>query len=150
MLSLLGMLFWSASPGARILIFMVIGVAYFGGWFDQRLLRHFAERRVGQSICHFARDFNCRITDTLVVRATYEEMQEYFRFVRPHFPLRSSDNFKTDLRMDDEDLEDVVYSIAHRSQRSLSHTEKNPLFGKVETMRDLVLFLNAQPLSKQA
>jgi hypothetical protein len=34
--------------------------------------------------------------------------------------------------------------IATRSGHSLDETEKNPFYGKMNTVRDLVLFVNAQ------
>ncbi|TQV78001.1 hypothetical protein FKG95_20495 [Denitrobaculum tricleocarpae] len=99
-----------------------------------------AERRRGESICSFARSFDCRVIDSWIVRAVYEEFSD-------SFPVRAEDSFRDDLRTDEEDLEDSIEAIAQRIGRSLDNTEANLLWGRLEnaTACDLVLFLNAQP-----
>ncbi len=66
--------------------------------------------------------------------------------VHPSFPVRASDRLMEDLRLDDDDLDfDLAMQIEQRTGRSLDQTKTNPLLGKVKTVRDLVLFFNAQP-----
>jgi hypothetical protein len=100
-----------------------------------------AEERKNESICTFARSFNCRIVDTWVIRAVYEELLP----LHSDLPLRISDRFEEDLELGYEDVEDIGLDMAYRAGRSLKNTEKNPLYGKVKTIGDLVLFLNNQP-----
>jgi hypothetical protein len=58
----------------------------------------------------------------------------------------ADDNMTEDLRVDADDLDmDLVPHIAERAGRSLNDTRRNPLYGKVRTVRDLVAFLEAQP-----
>ena len=45
---------------------------------------------------------------------------------------------------DDVDLS-LAPDIAQRAGRSLDDTSRNPYFAKVHTVKDLVLFFNAQP-----
>ncbi len=115
----------------------VIAVGTLIGW---RHDKREAERRRGESICNFARSFDCRVIDPWVVRAVYEEFSE-------SYPIRAEDSFRDDLRTDEEDLEDSIEAIAQRIGRSLDNTEANLVWGRVEnvTVGDLVLFLNAQP-----
>jgi len=107
--------------------------------FHRRRDRRTAETRRGESICTFARSFDCRTVDTWIVRATYDELSYAF-------PVRASDRFQQDLRFADEDLDDSGGSIARRCGRSMARCEENPFYEKVHTVRDLVMFLNRQPL----
>ena len=115
--------------------------------FDKRRLRRLAASRPDESVCTFARAFACRSTDTAIIRAVYEELQQYFRFAVPAFPFRASDRFEDDLQLDHEDLDDLAAVIAHRARRTLASTESNPLYGRVHTVRDLVGFFAHQPLA---
>ena len=63
----------------------------------------------------------------------------------PAFPVRASDLLLKDLHIDSDDIEDLLVDIAARSGYSLDETENNPLYGKINTVHDLVLFINAQP-----
>jgi hypothetical protein len=112
---------------------------------ENHRLQMLASVREGESICHFARSFDKRKTDPWIIRAVHQELQLLLRpFVA--FPLRVSDSLLEDLRVDVEDLEDIVADVAMRAGRSLQQTEHNPYYGKVRTVSDLVLFMNAQPL----
>lgn len=106
---------------------------------QRRRDRHIAEARRGESICTFARSFECRTVDTWIIRSTYDELSYAF-------PVRACDRFQQDLRFADEDLDDSGNRIARRCGRSMVRCEENPLYGKVHTVRDLVMFLNHQPL----
>jgi hypothetical protein len=106
---------------------------------DSRRNRKITEERRGESICQFARGFDCRTIDTWIIRAVYEEFAGAF-------PLRASDRFKEDLRTDSDDLDFGVIHIARRTGRSLDEYERNPMFGKIDTLRDLVMFFHHQPL----
>lgn len=102
-----------------------------------------AVRRGGESICTFVRGFDCRRTDTQVLRAVYEELQPLVGF-----PLRADDQLEANLRLYDEDLDwDIAPIIAHRTGRPLRDTERNPHYGQVRTVADLVAFFCAQPLT---
>jgi len=111
-----------------------------------RRLRALASSRDGESICQFARSFDVRSTDTWVIRAVYEETQAELGSDHANLPLRASDRF-TELGIDHDDLDmDLVPSVSDRTGRSLDNPKANPYFGKVETLADLVMFFNAQPL----
>jgi hypothetical protein len=106
---------------------------------DWRRQRRIAEARKGESICQFARGFDCRTIDTWLIRAVYEE------FVWS-FPLRPSDRLKEDLRIDGDDLDFGAINIARRAGRCLDGYERNPMYGKIKTLRDVVMFFQHQPL----
>jgi hypothetical protein len=80
-----------------------------------------------------------------VIRAVYEQLQEYLGG-NPPVPIRAEDRLKDDLPLDMEDVElDIALQISRRTGRSLSNTIANPYYAKVKTVKDLVLFFNAQP-----
>lgn len=115
----------------------------------RRRAKLMAERQ-NESICTFARSFDARNTDTWVIRAVYEDLQEYVGHDEL-VPIRADDHLEKDLGIDDEDLDiDLVVSIAHRCKRSLDDTKSNPMYDKVVTVRDLVEFFNFQPLVCQS
>jgi hypothetical protein len=94
--------------------------------------------------CTYGRSFDFRRTDTLVMRAVYEELQPFVGF-----PIQASHRLSEDLQIDDEDLNlDVAPIIAKRLRRTLRDSEKNPYYGRVQTVEDLVHFMEAQPSEK--
>jgi hypothetical protein len=139
-----------SSPTAAAVVFLLLCIAFF---FARRAtkreednLRNLAAERDGESICEFARDFDTRVVDTWIVRAVYEQVQGQLKHVHPAFPVRASDRLKEDLHLDDDDLDmDIAMQVEQRTGRSLDETKSNPLFGKVKTVHDLVLFFHAQP-----
>lgn len=111
----------------------------------RRRLQSLAAARAGESIGTFARFLDYRSIDTWIIRAVYEGLQEY---LPDGFPLRPEDRWREDLEIDEEDFEmDLVPEIAQRAGRSLEGAESNPYYGKVQTVGDLVHFLNLQPRS---
>ena len=108
-------------------------------------IKRLAASRAGESICEFARSFERRRVDTWIIRAVYDELQEYLGGYSV-VPIRAADRLKDDIPIDIEDLEmDLIANIARRSRRSLTDPTSNPYFGKIKTVADVVLFLNAQP-----
>ncbi|MBW8464659.1 hypothetical protein [Acidovorax sp.] len=107
------------------------------------------QARSGESICQFARAIDCRQVDTWVVRSVYEELQRYYS-EKWALPLRVTDRLEEDLQLESEDLDHVLVDMAQRAGRNLSDTRTNPFYDKVNTVGDLVHFLNAQPRLKVA
>ncbi|WP_431258332.1 hypothetical protein ACQ86G_28070 [Roseateles chitinivorans] len=129
--------------------------AWYFGWGRPQLkrtaaaLRGLAAARAAQSICEFSRDFDLRAVDSWVVRAVYEALQDEMAVVHglKDFPIRADDRMVADLRIDPEELDlDIVERVANRACRSLDDWTANPFRDKTDTVRGLVLFLNAQPL----
>jgi len=111
-------------------------------------LRTTRESRAEESICTFVRALSIREFDTWVVRAVFEQLQNDLRDCCERFPLRPSDRLLEDLRIDPDDLDEVlVWQIAQRSGRSLSDCRANPYYGSVVTIEDLIRFFCAQPKS---
>lgn len=126
-------------------------IALVAGWSlvshrrDRTHLRALAAVRHGESICSFSRELGCRNVDTWVVRATYEEIQWHLAPLLPNFPLRCSDRLVEDLRMDPDDLDEMLaIDIAERTRRDFRNTRRNTYFGKVHTVRDLVMLFHEQ------
>ena len=110
---------------------------------DRLRLRALAASRPGESICTFARSFDCRAIDTRIIRAAHEELQPYYN---GFCPIRASDRLSGEMFIDEEEMDDVAIEIARRTGRSMDRWEENPLVGRVETVADLVHFLAYQPL----
>lgn len=120
--------------------------ARLGGWASVRRLRAMAAARPDDSICTFARGFDCRAVDTWVIRAVYEELQAGLAPAVSRFPLRASDTLRGDLDIEADDLDlDLVPAIAARAGRSLDGAERNPHREEVTTVGGLVRFMAAQP-----
>lgn len=112
----------------------------------RRKLQALASQRSDESICAFARSFDARAVDTWVVRAVYEQLQAELHDLSPKFPVRASDDLLHHLMLDPDDLDlSLAPDIAQRTGRSLDDTGRNPYFANVHTVKDLVLFFNAQP-----
>lgn len=131
LLALPGLAWW---PLAFIVPAMVIGAIVVRWHADKRE----AKRRTGESICSFARSFDRRVIDPWIIRGVYEEFSD-------SYPIRADDSLAKDLGVVDEDLDDSIVVIAERIGRSLGDTASNPMFDKLSTVGDLVLFLQHQP-----
>ncbi|MEJ1961123.1 MAG: hypothetical protein WDO56_06050 [Gammaproteobacteria bacterium] len=120
-------------------------LTFLGAKREKRRKDDLIAERDGESICQFARSFDRHRIDTWVVRAVYEQLQSHLGTQKP-LPIRAADSLAHDLRVDDEDLDMVVAEeIFQRTGRSMKHTDRNPYFGKVRTVADLVHFVNEQP-----
>lgn len=111
---------------------------------ENRRLKRMAARRPQESICTFARSFNRRTADTWIIRAVYEGFSR--QLGNSGLPLRRKDRWQEDLRLDSDDLEDIVIEAAFRSGRSLETPEQNPHYARLHTVGDIVEFLSYQPL----
>ncbi|MGC4016826.1 MAG: hypothetical protein QM755_20280 [Luteolibacter sp.] len=136
-------------------IWFAIGFVAYGAigvalttWRRNRHLRMLAANRSEESICQFVRSLDYRSLDTKVIRAVYESLGEWcsngHNRHRP-FPIRTTDTLLGDLKLDDEDLIEVIGDVAERCKVSLDHCEQNPWYHRVDTAGDLVHFLCAQP-----
>jgi hypothetical protein len=119
-----------------ILLFAALSSAY-DNW-DKRL----AASRAGESICTFARTFDRRTVDPWIIRAVYEEFYAHFG---GRLSIRATDRIEEDLRMDWDDVDDLLSAAALRAGRSLDYLEPNPFYGRVRSVGDLVQLLMNQP-----
>lgn len=132
----------AAATGALALIWLIADRAARKG--EAHRYRIASSRE--DSICTFARSFDFRRIDTWVIRGVYEELQGLLaRDGRP-FPIRAQDELVRDLRIDPEDIDmSLAPAIAQRTGRNLEKSERNPYFGKVHSVADLVMFFEHQP-----
>lgn len=143
-----GYLLYSASTFARCMIAMACCAVWCHGAAvtkrEKRRYEALARSRLGVSICEFARSFDVRQTDTWIMRATYQELQQWLQPYVTAFPVCASDRLSADFHLEADDVDDLLQDIAARSGRSLEKTEDNPWYGSVHTVKDLVAFINAQ------
>jgi hypothetical protein len=110
---------------------------------EKRRFDQLARERAGESICQFSRQFRGQSFDPVVVRAVYELTQE--QFGRSDVPVRATDRFAEDYSISGEDIDDLGIDAARLAHRSMEEAERNPMYGRVRTVGDLVRFLQHQP-----
>ena len=141
-------LLWNWPLPTLGLILLVAAVSAFQNRRRRRHLHALAESREQDSICTFVRSLPIRTLDPWVVRAVFEQLQDYLRDSQAAFPLRPADRLVEDLRIDMDDLDEaLIWNIARRSGRSLRDSRVNPHYGQVTTVEGLIWFFCAQPKS---
>ncbi len=108
-------------------------------------LKRLSAGRTGDPLCNFARAFDTRQVDTWIIRAVWDSLQFYVGSKSGPFPLLPEDQIFEDLCIDPEDLDDIITGVAERTGYSVDDCESNPVYGNVESVGDLVLFVNHQP-----
>ena len=102
-------------------------------------------RRAGEDIGSFARPFRHENVDMWVVRAVWDAVAPWMTTSAGVVAARPDDLLVEEMKIDVEDLGDVVAEVAKRTGRSLDDLEANPYYDSLRTVRDLVYFVNAQP-----
>lgn len=125
---------------------LAIAMVFIWGSKTQRHIDSIVADRDGEGICTFARALDMRNLDPWVVRAVYEEVSEFVFGMGENSPLRPEDDLTRDLLLDEDDIDLAIFTaVAERTSRSLDGWETNPLGGRIETVKDLIYFFNAQP-----
>ena len=139
-----GLAYWFfQQPYFVAALLAVLGVSVWMQFvWDKRFRRQLVTSRQDESICEFARSFD-RQTDTWLIRAVYEEVSRYLSVDGRTIPVRRQDLCEN--LIDPEDLGDIAKDVAFRARRSMEDCDKNPLYGKVQTVGDMVTFLEYQP-----
>ncbi len=145
---LLGLVLWLVWEAPYLLL--LVPVFYVMEFWDRRKRRKYfctlLRERQNDSICSFSRYFEVRKIDTWIIRAVFEQIQNYLKGEMENFPVRPTDDVFIDLKIDDEDFKwDIVEEIAQRTGRSIENAESNPYYGKANIVENLVYFFNAQP-----
>jgi hypothetical protein len=140
-----GLAYWVYSQPYVLLFLPLAGaLSYFQIASEKRSRSRLFAARQGETICNFARSFD-RQTDTWVIRPVYEELTRFLAVEGQPLPVRREDRCEKDLKIDPEDLDDLALDIAYRARRSMDRSDKNPLYGKVKTVADIVRFFEHQP-----
>ena len=144
---LISLIYYHPIPIVGFLVFVTVG-----GWvasrIDTRRKLALASSRPGDPLCVFARSMDLRSVDPWVVRAAFEELQPYFPQQARPFPIQPADRLVDDLHIDPDDIEDIARDIAARAGYSLDYTERNPLYGHVDTVGNLIQFFTHQPKTR--
>jgi len=133
------------TPMLAFFILAVVLVSWIDDWLNEIEFHMSALEREGEDIGTFARSFDYRKVDTCVIRAVYDALSRCFSYRGVVYPFRASDRLVEDLNIDSEELEDIAEEVMQRTGRVDKDWEKNPYYNKLETVRDLVLFFDAQP-----
>jgi len=127
-----------------LVLISFVPVCVIASWLHALRLRRLVADRTDDSICRFVRSMDYRRLDLKVIRAVYESLQDYFLFVCIDFPIRPSDDFDRDYRMNRDDLDILAALIAGDCGRSLKDHKKNP-YVPISTVADLIEFLCTLP-----
>jgi hypothetical protein len=136
---------WVFLRPAAVVLAAVVVLATIGSIYSRARLRRFAANRTDESIGSFAKSFPRQSVDPWILRAVYEGFARYFAAEQRGFSVRPSDRLDEDLRLDAGDLEELIEEISARAGRSLRDHAANPWSGRVQTIADLVAYLQAQP-----
>lgn len=141
-----GLAYWFSRQPYFVGVLMAVlgGLVWIQAAWDTRRRRRLVASRHQESICEFARSFD-RQTDTWLIRSVYEELSRYLSIDGQPIPVRRRDHCEKDLGIDPEDLDDIARDAAFRARRSMDNCDKNPSYGKVQTVGDLIAFLEYQP-----
>lgn len=124
-------------------VVLVIGLGVYEHVKEKLYFKKLMRQRQGESLCTFSRAENLTGIDTFILRAVYEEIQIEIP-PQQNFPLRWSDNLYSGLHLQGDNVEELIERVAQRTGRCIKHTELNPLFGKIHTVGDLIVFFNHQ------
>jgi len=128
---------------------VVFGIIY--SIYDHRRLQGIARARGQPNICEFARSFDYREIDTKIIREVWNEIGlNLGRYDGQIFPIKAEDLFESTYNFDPDDLDDAYWAVADRLAIDTSNPENNPYWNKVNSVKDLVLFLHNQPRLKNA
>jgi hypothetical protein len=143
---LIGLGYWIYRQPYVLLFIAGLGViVWIGMAFDTRHRRRLAASREGESICDFARSFERRRSDPWILRAVYDELSRFLSVDGRAIAVRRGDRCEKDLKIDPEDLDGLAVDIAFRARRSMDAADQNPLYGQVQSVGDIVTFLEHQP-----
>lgn len=139
--------------GEPLIILLLLAVAFifvngrYAGREVAEKRRALAAGRAGQNICQFARAFDIRQVDSWAIRAVWNVLSDELEHT---LPLRAQDRLEEDLDLvgDALDLESLFIEAAWLCGRDLTDLEHNP-FLPIITAHDMVLALNAQPMTQQ-
>lgn len=115
---------------------------------EKERIAELLDARKEDSICTFARSFDKRKVDPWIIRAVYEEIQDYVSGQGPKIPIHPSDKMIEDLKIDGDDLDDLLNHVLKRCGRTFENYKKNPHYKNLTTVSDMVLFFNEQPLNR--
>ena len=109
-------------------------------------LKKLSLERGDANICEYARSFDYRVVDTKIMREVWNEVQQ--KLGNPNgkpFPIKADDLLEGTYNIDPDDLDEIYWKVADRLGVDTRSPEENPLFNKVSSVRNLVMFLHHQP-----
>ena len=123
-----------------LVVFWVVSAKYY------RKMKQIAIKRGNPDICAYARSFDCKNVDTKIIREVFEQIQKWAgKYNDIPFPVQAEDHFDDLYCIDPDDLNEIYIEIAEKLNISTENIENNPYWNQIETVKDLVLFLDNQP-----
>ena len=116
-------------------------------WLGIARTRRIASERVGEGFGDFAAYFAGQNIPSEILLNTYDYFEEWNSGAVERFPVRATDNVADVYGIVDEDLYDAVEEILNKSGRRWFTKSERPDAPRVETVRDIVLYVAAAPLA---
>lgn len=122
------------------IVLLVLLTSVFWKWKVRRLLKD----RVG-SVDSFIESFDGSGIDVEVLKCIYGALSKLNSNRSVEFPILANDDIEDVYGIVGEDLEDYIDEILKKTGRSWDNYDENPYRARVITVKDLALFVNAQP-----
>ena len=125
---------------AIVILMLILGA------FEHFRMKRLSSERGEVDICKYARSFDYRNVDTIIMREVWNELHLWLgKYDGKPFPIEAEDMFEATYKMAPEDLDDIYWAVADRLGISAESSEINPYFNKVTSVKNLVMFLHHQP-----
>ena len=123
-----------------ITVLIIVGII-----FNHYRMKKIALTRGDPDICSYARSFDYRNVDTKIIREVFNSVQEWAgKYNGVPFPVKANDCFDKVYQIDPDDLDDMYFEIAENLGINTENPELNPFYEKVNSVKDLVMFLDQQ------
>jgi len=128
-----------------IFITLIIGLMVVDNIFDHIERKELALERGKPNFDIFAKQFENYNVDKEIIKEVYSSVQRLMGSYNGFpFPIEANDSLKNFYKIDPLDIDDIYFEIAKKLKINTDSPELNPLYNKVDTVKDLILFLNYQ------
>ena len=128
-----------------IFITLIIGVIVIANIFNHIETKELAIKRGEPNFDVFANSFESDSVDKEIIKEVYSSVQGLMgKYNGFPFPIEPNDSLKNFYKIDPLDIDDIYFEIAKKLKINMDNPELNPLYNKVDTVKDLILFLNYQ------
>jgi hypothetical protein len=122
-----------------------IAVLAIAGRLGRARVRRIARERAGEGFTDFAAHFAGQGIPREILLNTYDYFAECYSYAVERFPVRADDGLEDVYGIEDEDLAEAVGEILEKSGRRWFTESERPRWPRVETVRDVVLYVAAAP-----
>jgi len=131
-----------------IFITLIIGLIVIANIFDHIETKELAIKRGKPNFDVFANSFDSNSIDKEIIKEVYNSVQGFMgNYNGFPFPIEANDSLENFCKIDPLYLDDIYLEIAKKLKINTDNPELNPLYSKIDTVKDLILLLNYQKKS---